>query len=78
MLKSIFRCAKEKFFSDIKELINDVKQDVPYWYGLNPAAVEDVLNMHKCCLISGEGGIGNFAFSEIMFCMIQGGSVRWQ
>ncbi len=59
---SFFSTDKEKFFSDIKELVNDVKQDVPYWYGLNPTAVEDVLNMHKCCLISGEGGIGKSYF----------------
>lgn len=61
-LYSFFSTDKEKFFSDIKELVNDVKQDVPYWYGLNPASVEDVLNMHKCCLISGEGGIGKSYF----------------
>ena len=59
---SFFSTDKEKFFSDIKALVNDVKSDVPYWYGLNLASVEDTLNMHKCCLISGEGGIGKSYF----------------
>ena len=59
---SFFSTDRERFYSDIKELVNDVKQDVPYWYGLNLASVEDVLNMHKCCLISGEGGIGKSYF----------------
>lgn len=59
---SFFSTDKETFFSDIKELVNAVKSDVPYWYGLNLASVEDTLNMHKCCLISGEGGIGKSYF----------------
>ena len=57
-----FSTDKEKFFSEIKELVNDIKLDVPYWYGLNLASVKDILNMHKCCLISGEGGIGKSYF----------------
>lgn len=59
---NFFSTDKEKFFSDIMKLVNDVKSDVPYWYGLNLASVEDALNMHKCCLISGEGGIGKSYF----------------
>ena len=59
---SYFSTDKDKFLADIKELVNDVKSEVPYWYGLNLASVEDVLNMHKCCLISGEGGIGKSYF----------------
>jgi hypothetical protein len=59
---SYFSTDKDQFLADIKELVNDVKSEVPYWYGLNLASVEDVLNMHKCCLISGEGGIGKSYF----------------
>lgn len=59
---SFFSSEKEKFLSDIRELVTDIKLDIPYWYGLNFALLENVLNMHKCCLISGEGGIGKSYF----------------
>lgn len=59
---SFFSSEKEKFLSDLKELVADIKLDIPYWYGLNFALLENVLNMHKCCLISGEGGIGKSYF----------------
>lgn len=57
-----FSTDKDEFFSEIKARTNDVKVVAPHWYGLNLASVEDALNMHKCCLISGEGGIGKSYF----------------
>lgn len=53
---------KKQFFSEIKKLVSDIRSVVPNWYGLNLASVEDALNVHKCCLISGEGGIGKSYF----------------
>lgn len=59
---SYFSTDAEKFLIDIVELVNAIKLDMPYWYGLNIESVQDAINMHKCCLISGEGGIGKSYF----------------
>lgn len=59
---SYFSTDREKFLGEIKAILNTVKEKIPYWYGLNLASVEETLNIHKSCLISGEGGIGKSYF----------------
>ena len=59
---NFFDTNKDDFLEEIQILINAIREDLPYWYGLNPVTLEDALNMHKCCLISGEGGIGKSYF----------------
>lgn len=59
---NFFDTNKDDFLAEIQSLINAIREDLPYWYGLNPVVLEDTLNMHKCCLISGEGGIGKSYF----------------
>ena len=43
-------------------LINEIKEIMPYWHDLSVTAVERCFKIHKCCLISGEGGIGKSYF----------------
>lgn len=59
---SAFSTDKEIFFSDVKELVATIRTASPRWYALNLANVKDALDMHKCCIISGDGDIGKSYF----------------
>lgn len=61
-MHSAFSTDKENFLSDVKEIVATIRTASPRWYALNLANVKDALDMHKCCIISGDGGIGKSYF----------------
>lgn len=55
-----------KFVEDLKLLVDDIKKIEPYWSGLNISHVEEIIKMHKFCLVSGTGGIGKSYFVKCL------------
>ena len=47
---------------EIKKIVTEIREIEPYWSGVNVPYVADTINLHKSCLISGEGGIGKSYF----------------
>lgn len=56
----------QKFISNIKKVIEEIREIEPYWFGISIESVEDAMNLHKGCLISGEGGIGKSYFVKCL------------
>ena len=59
---NFFTTDRKRFLAEIQTLINEIKEVMPYWYELSVAEVERIFKIHKCCLISGDGGIGKSYF----------------
>lgn len=52
----------DEFINEIKNIVAEIRAIEPYWSGVNIPYVADTINLHKSCLISGEGGIGKSYF----------------
>lgn len=63
---SFFDSEPQKFISEIRRIVDEIRKIEPYWYGLLISNVEDTLKLHKGCLISGEGGIGKSYFIKCL------------
>jgi hypothetical protein len=56
----------DEFINEIKNIIAEIRTIEPYWSGVNIPYITDTINLHKSCLISGEGGIGKSYFITII------------
>lgn len=57
-----FTVDKEAFLQDVRKLLSVICAKEKYWFGINEYEVEECMNRHEFCLISGEGGIGKSFF----------------
>lgn len=57
-----FTSDREKFLSDIQELLSEIKQKEENWFGYDIELLSQCLKQQESCLISGEGGIGKSYF----------------
>lgn len=54
------------FLKDLKSVVEEIRNIEPYWMGINLMSVKETLNMHRSCLIYGEGGIGKSYFVKCL------------
>ena len=54
------------FISEISSIIDTIRDYDQYWYGVSIYDIENTMNLHKGCLISGEGGIGKSYFIKCL------------
>ena len=57
-----FQTDRDAFLKEIKSLCSAIIEKTDSWYGINYSEIEEVVNLHKFCIISGEGGIGKSYF----------------
>lgn len=57
-----FNTDKHNFLTTIKQLASSIQETSKDWVGINFVELESTIKMHKCCLITGEGGIGKSYF----------------
>ena len=57
-----FLTDKTVFFNEVKGKLSDIHKKKEMWGGLTYLEVESYLNLHRFCLIYGEGGIGKSYF----------------
>lgn len=56
----------EEFIIKLKTIVQKIRQIEPSWSGLNIYSVQEALDLHKFCLVSGEGGIGKSYFVKCL------------
>ena len=60
----VFSTNKEQFIKEISQIVLEIRDVCPYWYGIDTFEIQRRMDMQKFCLISGEGGIGKSYFMK--------------
>lgn len=53
---------RESFLSKLKDLIQCIRSQAQYWYGVDAYRVETCIDIQKACLMRGDGGAGKTYF----------------
>ena len=61
-----FSTDSKDFLERVNKVVADIRKEENYWSGLSLLKLEEVLNQHKFCLISGDGGIGKSYFVKCL------------
>lgn len=61
-----FNCNHNEFINNLKKQIEIIRDNKPFWNGININEVEECISQQKFCLISGEGGIGKSYFIQCL------------
>lgn len=62
----VFSTNKEQFIKEISQIVLEIRDVCPYWYGIDTFEIQRRMDMQKFCLISGEGGIGKSYFVKCL------------
>lgn len=61
-----FHTDKEDFIAKISKIIDYIHDKEQYWMGLTLYEIKNAINMHKVCILYGEGGIGKTYFIKCL------------
>ena len=50
----VFATNKEQFIKEINQIVFEIRDVCPYWYGIDTFEIQRRIDMQKFCLISGE------------------------
>lgn len=73
---NFFNTNKEEFLKKIKENINRVRNIEPYWTGLYAGFIDEYIELHKSCVIFGEGGIGKSYFIKCLETELESKAIK--